>query len=68
MFRLLLAIPPKDVAGKAFPECSVQAILLAGGPSNNALARFRAMPAVKLGQSEPSASRLHGQSKAQLPC
>lgn len=30
--------------------CSVQGIILAGGPSDNALARFRAMPAVKLGQ------------------
>lgn len=29
--------------------CSVQGIVLAGGPSENALARFRAMPAVKLG-------------------
>ena len=30
---------------------SVQAIVLAGGPSDNALARFRAMPAVKLGKA-----------------
>lgn len=40
----------KQTSGPPLNE-SVQAIVLAGGPSNNALARFRAMPAVKLGSN-----------------
>ncbi|DBB12890.1 TPA: hypothetical protein ACH3X3_005650 [Trebouxia sp. C0006] len=43
-------VPGSKKIGPPLNE-SVQAILLAGGPSTNALARFRAMPAVKLGSN-----------------
>ena len=40
----------KSASTQVCVRCSVQAIVLAGGPADNALARFRAMPAVKLGE------------------
>ena len=32
-------------------SCSVHGVILAGGPSDNPLARYRAMPAVELGEA-----------------